>query len=372
MVCRDSKGWLRWGLLQAGSGFRTEQNNYLVLAFPAALRGGWPGGFDADGTRSFPIPSEAGWAPCSCRSVPSERRCVALDRDTPVPGSCWGSLVPVPEGRVQPSPVSVAGHRATSCRVLPAGAWQGRAVGGGEQHTWCSALLCWAAELFESPLLESEEEHLLLDPGNVLKLYCDTNHSGASVVWYKESRPLVPGGRVHLQQSLLEISEVAYEDSGLYVCRARGTGEILRNFTISVVGEHPGRCRGSMPLHTGASLTTRFPPQTRWRRAMTMKTAMGTAPTESAARSPSTCTEVSAAPGRAVALCRWPRPTARHVCPQRRTGPTRTGWTRSCTPSPRGTPSSFAARPRAAPAPASAGSRTGASSGASTASGASG
>ncbi|KAF1555082.1 Fibroblast growth factor receptor 4, partial [Eudyptula minor] len=90
-------------------------------------------------------------------------------------------------------------------------------------------------ELFESPLLESEEEHLLLDPGNALKLYCDANQSGASVVWYKESRPLVPGGRIRLWQSLLEISEVAYEDSGLYVCRARGTGEILRNFTISVV-----------------------------------------------------------------------------------------------------------------------------------------
>lgn len=248
---------------------------------------------------------------------------------------------------------------------------------GGEHRAWRSAHLCWAAELFESPLLESEEEHLLLDPGNVLKLYCDANDSGASVVWYKESRPLVPGGRVHLQQSLLEISEVAYEDSGLYVCRARGTGEILRNFTISVVGERPGRCWGeraptSLPLHTGASLTTCLPPQTRWHRAMTMKTAMGTAPTETAVRSPSTCTEVSAAPGRAVALCRWPRPMARHVCPQRRTGPTRTGWTRSCTPSPRGTPSSFAARPRAAPAPASAGSRTGVNSGGSTASGASG
>ncbi|KAK4814477.1 hypothetical protein QYF61_020839 [Mycteria americana] len=90
-------------------------------------------------------------------------------------------------------------------------------------------------ELFESPLLESEEEHLLLDPGNALKLYCDANQSGASVVWYKESRPLVPGSRIHLRQSLLEISEVAYEDSGLYVCRAQGTGEILRNFTISIV-----------------------------------------------------------------------------------------------------------------------------------------
>uniref|UniRef100_A0A8C3TWC3 Fibroblast growth factor receptor n=1 Tax=Catharus ustulatus TaxID=91951 RepID=A0A8C3TWC3_CATUS len=90
-------------------------------------------------------------------------------------------------------------------------------------------------ELFESPLLESEEEHLLLDPGNTLKLYCDANQSGASVVWYKESRPLVSGGRIHVRQSLLEISEVAYEDSGLYVCRARGTGEVLRNFTISVL-----------------------------------------------------------------------------------------------------------------------------------------
>ncbi|NXK09781.1 FGFR4 factor, partial [Herpetotheres cachinnans] len=90
-------------------------------------------------------------------------------------------------------------------------------------------------ELFESPLLESEEEHLLLDLGNALKLYCDANQSSASVVWYKESRPLVPGGRIRVQQSLLEILEVAYEDSGFYMCRARGTGEILRNFTISVV-----------------------------------------------------------------------------------------------------------------------------------------
>lgn len=98
-------------------------------------------------------------------------------------------------------------------------------------------------ELLESPLLESEEEHLLLDPGNTLKLYCDTNRSSASVVWYKESQLLVPGGRVRLQQTLLEISEVAYEDSGLYMCQARGTGEILRNFTISVMGRSPGSAK---------------------------------------------------------------------------------------------------------------------------------
>ncbi|OXB80999.1 UNVERIFIED_CONTAM: hypothetical protein H355_006082 [Colinus virginianus] len=117
-------------------------------------------------------------------------------------------------------------------------------------------------ELFESPLLESEEEHLLLDPGNALKLYCDANQSGLSVLWYKESRPLVPGPRVRLQQGVLEIAEVAYEDSGLYVCRARGTGEILRSFTISVVdslasgdddedsdGDGPHRDRSEEPVY---------------------------------------------------------------------------------------------------------------------------
>lgn len=163
-------------------------------------------------------------------------------------------------------------------------------------------------ELFESPLLESEEEHLLLDLGNALKLYCDANQSSASVVWYKESRPLVPGGRIRLRQSLLEISEVTYEDSGLYVCQAQGTGEILRNFTISVVGRSPSSTqlppRGSKAaaarpaLQAGISLSTHLPLQTHWHQVMTMKTVMGTVLTETEMRSPSTCTEVSAALGR--------------------------------------------------------------------------
>ncbi|NXU57879.1 FGFR4 factor, partial [Turnix velox] len=92
-----------------------------------------------------------------------------------------------------------------------------------------------SSELFESLLLETEEEHLLLDPGNTLKLYCDTNQSGPSVVWFKDFQLLIPGGRIHLQQSLLEVSEIAHEDSGLYMCQAQGTGEVLRNFTISIV-----------------------------------------------------------------------------------------------------------------------------------------
>lgn len=105
--------------------------------------------------------------------------------------------------------------------------------------------LCWAA-LFESRLLETEEEHLLLDPGHVLKLHCDANHS-LDVAWYKEAKQLFPGGRVRIWQRTLEIAEVAYEDSGLYGCRAQDTGQSLHNFTISVVGESPGQVGPSCP-----------------------------------------------------------------------------------------------------------------------------
>uniref|UniRef100_A0A8C3IE71 Fibroblast growth factor receptor n=1 Tax=Chrysemys picta bellii TaxID=8478 RepID=A0A8C3IE71_CHRPI len=88
-------------------------------------------------------------------------------------------------------------------------------------------------EVSTSRLLETEE-HLLLDPGHVLRLHCDDNHS-LGVAWYKEAKQLFPGGRVRIWQRTLEIAEVAYEDSGLYMCRAQDTGQSLRNFTISIV-----------------------------------------------------------------------------------------------------------------------------------------
>lgn len=94
--------------------------------------------------------------------------------------------------------------------------------------------------MFESHMLEVEEEHLLLDPGSLLKLYCTANHS-LIIIWYKEAKQLLPGGRIHMRQSMLEIADVTYEDSGLYSCRIRSTGENLRNFTISVVGKSKER-----------------------------------------------------------------------------------------------------------------------------------
>lgn len=110
--------------------------------------------------------------------------------------------------------------------------------------------LYWT-EIFDSHMLETEEEHLVLDPGSQLKLYCSTNHS-LSITWYKEDKQLSPSEHVHIQQNLLEIPEATYEDSGLYSCHAWNTGESLRNFTISVVGKNISRGGLDILLTTGS------------------------------------------------------------------------------------------------------------------------
>ncbi|KAM4677027.1 fibroblast growth factor receptor 4 isoform 1-T3 [Discoglossus pictus] len=80
-----------------------------------------------------------------------------------------------------------------------------------------------------------QEEHLLLDPGNALRLFCDTNHTISSINWYYGEERLLSGGKIRLVGPVLEISDVTYEDSGLYLCVDRGSGQIIRRFSISVV-----------------------------------------------------------------------------------------------------------------------------------------
>lgn len=81
--------------------------------------------------------------------------------------------------------------------------------------------------------MEDLPGHYLLDPGDGLKLVCDTNQS-VTINWYKEAEPLTTGGHVQIQHNTLEISIVNIEDSGLYLCVVHGTGKILRNFTVIV------------------------------------------------------------------------------------------------------------------------------------------
>lgn len=84
-------------------------------------------------------------------------------------------------------------------------------------------------------LSEETSEHLLLEPGDVLKLRCDTNRPGA-VHWFKGDVRLQHSARMQIRAGVIEITDVTYEDSGVYVCMLRGTREALRNFTITVAG----------------------------------------------------------------------------------------------------------------------------------------
>ncbi|XP_072230353.1 fibroblast growth factor receptor 4 [Leuresthes tenuis] len=84
-------------------------------------------------------------------------------------------------------------------------------------------------------LSEDTTEHLLLEPGNVLKLRCDmSTRPGMAVNWYKEGVRLLPTPRIQMRAAVVEITDVTYEDSGIYVCVLRGTKDPVRNFTITV------------------------------------------------------------------------------------------------------------------------------------------
>ncbi|KAK1161292.1 fibroblast growth factor receptor 4-like [Acipenser oxyrinchus oxyrinchus] len=87
---------------------------------------------------------------------------------------------------------------------------------------------------FSGAQAEETAEHFLLDQGDVLKLTCETNRT-VGINWYKEAARVQAGDRVQIRPNVLEITDMTYEDSGLYLCVVRGTGEVLQNFTITVV-----------------------------------------------------------------------------------------------------------------------------------------
>lgn len=87
-------------------------------------------------------------------------------------------------------------------------------------------------------LSEDTTEHLVLEPGDVLKLRCDVStRRSAAVTWYKEGVRLLATTRIKMRGAMVEITDVTYEDSGVYVCTLRGTKHPVRNFTITVAGK---------------------------------------------------------------------------------------------------------------------------------------
>ncbi|XP_037125653.1 fibroblast growth factor receptor 4 isoform X1 [Syngnathus acus] len=87
----------------------------------------------------------------------------------------------------------------------------------------------------QDELREETADHLHLELGKVLKLRCDiTTRPGMAVNWYKEGTRLVPTPRIQIRGAAMEIAEITYDDSGVYVCALRGTRGPVRNFTVTV------------------------------------------------------------------------------------------------------------------------------------------
>ncbi|KAK0143768.1 Fibroblast growth factor receptor 4 [Merluccius polli] len=108
-------------------------------------------------------------------------------------------------------------------------------LGGKTVQAMQSAWLQVLPDALMEDLSEDTMEHLLLEPGDALKLRCDTQARPAgAVTWYKETSRVPHSARIQMRGVVMEIADVTYEDSGVYVCVCRGTKQPLRNFTITV------------------------------------------------------------------------------------------------------------------------------------------
>lgn len=96
-------------------------------------------------------------------------------------------------------------------------------------------------EAISKELTKELSEQLILEPGDVLNLSCDTNRPGA-IHWFKEDIRVQQNVRIHIRGAAMEIRDVTYEDSGVYICMLRGTRKVLQNFTITVTGKISYTC----------------------------------------------------------------------------------------------------------------------------------
>uniref|UniRef100_A0A8C5HUM2 Fibroblast growth factor receptor n=1 Tax=Gouania willdenowi TaxID=441366 RepID=A0A8C5HUM2_GOUWI len=96
----------------------------------------------------------------------------------------------------------------------------------------------WGNKTTKNPLedlTEDTTEHLQLEPGNILKLRCDlSTRPGMAVNWYKEGVRILSTPRIQTRGATMEVTDVTFEDSGVYFCVLRGSKEPVRNFTITV------------------------------------------------------------------------------------------------------------------------------------------
>lgn len=109
----------------------------------------------------------------------------------------------------------------------------------------------------------------MLGLGDLLEVPCDLDDLSEPVAWFKDGAVLTPTNRTRVGQRLLRITNVSYEDSGIYVCRLarhRGSGSsggnapALSNYTVRVTGEpHVGQ-RKHLYTHPSATVVSVWSP----------------------------------------------------------------------------------------------------------------
>uniref|UniRef100_A0AAZ3QWL7 Fibroblast growth factor receptor n=1 Tax=Oncorhynchus tshawytscha TaxID=74940 RepID=A0AAZ3QWL7_ONCTS len=89
-------------------------------------------------------------------------------------------------------------------------------------------------QLENSVLLISD---YVVSTGDTLDLSCNPNGPAQAVLWFKDGSGLLPSNRTRVDQRVLRIINVSYEDSGMYSCHVTHDNNLLSNYTIRVTGD---------------------------------------------------------------------------------------------------------------------------------------
>ncbi|KAM5192074.1 fibroblast growth factor receptor 3 isoform 4-T4 [Mantella aurantiaca] len=77
-------------------------------------------------------------------------------------------------------------------------------------------------------------EELMYGVGETIELSCSVETPPLPILWLKDGIAVKSNNQTQTRQNLLKITNVSYDDSGIYCCTLPRSGEILRNFTIRV------------------------------------------------------------------------------------------------------------------------------------------
>ncbi|XP_068131940.1 fibroblast growth factor receptor 3 isoform X3 [Hyperolius riggenbachi] len=77
-------------------------------------------------------------------------------------------------------------------------------------------------------------DELMFGVGETIELSCSVESPALPISWFKDGNVVKSSNRTQTRQNLLKITNVSYDDSGIYSCTLLSSGDTLRNFTIRV------------------------------------------------------------------------------------------------------------------------------------------